>query len=78
MALQSLVIGPEFSHKRAKLQPVERDVTVILKGPGLSWSIGLPSCEKRLISWQMSHLDYPEFIDEVICTAAFSMGDIGR
>ena len=25
----------------------------------------------------MSHLNYPEFLDEVICTAAFSMWDIG-
>ena len=26
----------------------------------------------------MSHLDHPEFLDKVICTAAFSMGDTGR
>ena len=40
--------------------------------------IKVPSCVKILISWQMSHLDQPEFLDEVICKAAFSMEDIGR
>ena len=38
----------------------------------------MPPGVYKLISFKMSRLDHPEFLDDVTCTAAFSMGDIGR
>ena len=60
------------------MQPVERDSCVTVIEGHASLVNLMPPSVYILISFKISHLDHPEFLDDVICTPAFNMGDIGK
>ena len=78
MTSQLLFIGMSFDATGEKLQPVEHDSCVTVVKARIMPIDLVPSCVYILISWKMSRREHPGFLDKVINSAVFSMGDIGR